>query len=415
MKFKSIAFLFTFVSITQLFAQDKPKLFINCQQARCFETYLLTELSYFIFTRDQAQSDIQILITDQGNASGGRNYHLNFIGQNGMEGQSKLIEFVTDQNDTESIARGKVLNNINQGLIYLLGKTEVAKDMMVSFPKGSTTPKVANAEEPKDPWNNWIFGIGGSGRFDGESNKKEIRFDGNIRGGRTTEKSKYSFYTYANQKTNSVTLDGENEIAKVNSYGFNTVFVTTFAKNWSIGGLMKGFHSIYSNIDFSGSLAPAIEVSIFPIEDFNKEQFRWIYQAGYRRLDYLERTIFNKTLESKPYHQLTSILGYTKPWGNFSAELNGYQYLDDPGKYRVSMELELSLRVTQGVSLRFYGSGSQIKNQISLAQTAFSNEEILLGGQQLPTSFDYYTSFGLNFTFGSVNNSIVNPRFSGVN
>lgn len=415
MKKTIIAFLLTLSINSALFAQDKPKLFINCQQARCFETYLLTELSYFTFTRDQALADIQILITDQGNSGGGRNYQLNFMGQKNYEGQTKLVEFITDQNDTEAIARAKLLKNINQGLLYFVVSTDIAKDLTISFPKGATLPKSTKEDSEKDPWNNWIFGVGGSGRFEGESNKKEVRFDGNVRGGRTTEKSKFSFYTYANQKTNSVTLDGQKEAVKVNSYGFNTVFVTTFAKNWSIGGLMKGYHSIYSNIDFSGSLAPAIEFSIFPIEDFNKEQFRWIYQAGYRRLDYLERTIFNKTLETKPYHQLTSILGYTKPWGNFSAELNGYQYLDDPGKYRVSMELELSLRVTQGVSLRFYGSGSQIKNQISLAQTAFSNEEILLGGQQLPTSFDYYTSFGLNFTFGSVNNSIVNPRFSGVN
>jgi hypothetical protein len=413
MRLRTFAFLITFLFVSEIMAQEKPKLFINCQRARCFDTYLLTELSYFTFTRDQAQADIQILITDQGNAGGGRNYNLNFIGQQALKGQGKVVEFTTEQNDTESTARAKVLKNISQGLLYFVGNTDIAKDMVISFPKGQP---IANKDiGEKDKWNNWIFGLGGSGRFDGESNKKEVRFDGNFRGGRTTEKSKFSYYTYINQKTNSVTLKNKVETAKVNSYGFNMLYVSNFAKKWSVGGLMKGYHSIYSNIDFSGSLAPAIEFSIFPIEDFNKEQFRWIYQAGYRRLDYLERTIFNKTLETKPYHQVTSILGYTKPWGNFSAELNGYQYLDDPDKFRVSMELELSWRILQGVNLRLYGIGSQIRNQISLARTASSNEEILLGGQQLPTSFDYYTSFGLNFTFGSVNSSIVNPRFSGVN
>ncbi len=407
--------LLLFLSITSsLSAQDKPKLFINCQQARCFETFLRTELSYFTFTRDQAMADIQILITDQGNASGGRNYQLNFIGQHALEGTDNLVEFGTDQNDTESIARQKILNKINQGLLPFITNTGMVEDIRVIFPKG-LTEKDASEKKEKDPWNNWIFGLGGSGRISGESNKRSVNFSGNFRGGRTTEKSKYSFYTYMNQNTNSVTLDEETETVKANSYGFNTVYVTSFAKNWSIGGLMKGFHSIYSNIDFSSSLAPAIEYSIFPIENFNKEQFRWIYQAGFRRLNYIETTIFDMNLETKPYHQITSILGYTKPWGNFSAELNGYQYLDDPTKYRLSMELELSWRVLQGVSLRFYGRGAQIKNQISLAQAETSNEEILLGGQQLPTSFDYYTSFGLNFTFGSVNNSIVNPRFSGVN
>jgi hypothetical protein len=201
----------------------------------------------------------------------------------------------------------------------------------------------------------------------------------------------------------------------VNSYGFNSIFVSSFSPKWSFGGFVKSYHSVYSNINLSSSLAPAIEFSIFPIENFNKEQFRWIYQAGYRRLDYLQPTIFDQTLETRPYHQLTSILGYTKPWGNFSAELNGYQYLDDPSKYRLSLEMDFRWRLGKGISLRFDGSVAQIKNQISLARTSISSEELLLGGQQLATSFDFYTSFGLNYTFGSDFGSIVNPRFSGVN
>lgn len=413
----SVRSLLLIILLLPVFSQAqlvKPKLFINCQQARCYETYLLSELSYFTFTRDQGTADIQILITDQGTASGGRNYQLNFMGQQEIEGDNLLIEFGTNQADTEAIARKKLLNHINQGLLHYVENTALAKDLIISFPKGSSDEKSTAAKE-KDPWNNWIFGVGGSGRFNGESNKKDVRFDANLRGGRTTDKSKYSFYTYMNRSTNSVTLDGQTEVAKVNSYGFNTLYVSSFATNWSVGGLVKGFHSVYSNIDFSSSLAPAIEYSIFPIEDFNKKQFRWIYQAGVRRLEYLETTIYDKDKETRPYHQLTSILGYTQPWGNFSAEMNGYQYFDDPEKFRLSLELELSWRVTQGVYLRFYGSGAQIKNQISLAKSESSNEEILLGGQQLPTTFNYYTSFGLNYTFGSVNNSIVNPRFNGVN
>ena len=407
--------LFAFMTFKTQAQTEKPKLFINCQQARCFQTYLLTELDYFTFTRDQGLADVQILITDQGNAGGGRNYQINFIGQKDREGDDFLIEFETKQNDTEDLARKIVLSKVSQGLLHYVGNSDLIKDVKVTFPKMAETASSDKEEKEKDPWNNWIFGVGGSGRFSGESNRSEVRLNTNVRGGRTTDKSKYSFYTYLNQNTNQVTLDGQTEVAKVNSYGFSTLYVTSFARNWSIGGLMKGFHSVYSNIQFSNSLAPAIEYSIFPIKDFNKKQFRWIYQAGYRRLDYIEPTVYDLVREGKPYHQLTSILGYTQPWGNFSAELNGYQYIDDPDKYRLSLELELSWRVFQGVSLRFYGSGSQIKNQISLAKSESSSEEILLGGQQLPTSFDYFTSFGLNYTFGSVNNSIVNPRFSGVN
>lgn len=405
--------LFLLILLNHLsFGQTKPKLFINCQQARCYETFLQMELSYFTFARDQALADIQILITDQRNAGGGVNYQLNFIGQNNFEGQDCLIEFKTEQDDVEDQARKKLLNKINQGLIQYLAHTLVLDDAIITFPKGDNSSR---QKEEKDPWNDWIFGINANGRIDGESNRKQTRLASSFRGGRTTDKSKFNFNTYFNQNLNSVTVNEQVETAKVNSYGFNSLYVTSLNRSISLGGFIKGYHSVYSNIDFSSSIAPAIEYSVFSIEDFNKEQFRWIYQAGYRRLEYLETTIFDKDFEGRPYHQLTSILGYTKPWGNFSAEMNGYQYLDIPEQYRVSLELELNWRIHKGISLNFYGSGASIRNQISLPRAAGSSEQVLLGATQLPTSFDFFTSFGLNYTFGSVNNSIVNPRFNGVN
>ncbi|SOE23644.1 hypothetical protein SAMN06298216_4029 [Spirosomataceae bacterium TFI 002] len=412
--FQSFLVTFLVVLSSLAYSQEKPKLFINCQEARCYETFLRTELTYFTFSRDQSLADVQIFITDQTNAGGGRNYQINFIGQNNYDSTNYFLEFETRQDDTESIARTKILNKINQGILLFLAKTNSFEDVQVSYPKGQPV-KEREKVLSKDPWNGWIFGLDATGLISGESNKSRTRLAGSFRGGRTTYKSKYSFYTYYNNNRNSVTVDNIEETVKVNSYGFNSIFVTSFSKNWSIGGFVKSYHSVYSNINLSSSIAPAIEFSIFPIENFNKEQFRWIYQAGYRRLDYLSPTIFDQTLETRPYHQLTSILGYTKPWGNFSAELNGYQYLNDTEKYRVSLELDFRWRIGKGISLRFDGSIAQIKDQISLAKTNVSSEELLLGGQQLPTSFDFFSSFGLNYTFGSANGSIVNPRFSGVN
>jgi hypothetical protein len=182
-----------------------------------------------------------------------------------------------------------------------------------------------------------------------------------------------------------------------------------------MGGFIKGYHSVYQNIKFSKSFAPALEYSVFPVQDFNRKQLRWIYQAGLRDFDYIELTIFDKIEETLPYQQVTGILGFTENWGNFSAELSGYQYLNNLERYRLSLEIDLSLRIAQGLSLRFYGNGSQINNQISLPKQSGETANVLLGGRQLATTFSYLTSFGLNYTFGSVNNSIVNPRFSGVN
>lgn len=390
-----------------------PKIFFNCQEARCYTDYLRAELGYFNIVRDQGEASVQIFITDQTNASGGRLYELNFMGQLDRIGENKLITFTTKTDDTPDIERSKILENVQKGLYHYIADTELEKDVKIVFPKQRRESD--KSTEKVDKWNNWIFGIGADGRFEGESNRKAVRTDGFFRGGRTTDESKFSFNTYYNQRTNSVTVDSVENKVLVQSYGFNSLYVKTFSKNWSVGGLVKGYHSIFQNIQFSNSFAPAIEYSVYPVDEFNKRQLRWIYQAGVRKLDYIETTIFDKIEETLPYQQLTGIMGLTQPWGNFSAEMNGYQYLHDLAKYRISLELELRLRVAEGLFLRFYGNGSQIKNQISLAKATSDTSEILLGGSQLPTTLDYFTSFGFNYTFGSMNNSIVNPRFSGVN
>jgi hypothetical protein len=64
--------------------------------------------------------------------------------------------------------------------------------------------------------------------------------------------------------------------------------------------------------------------------------------------------------------------------------------------------------------LRLNGSASLINNQISLAKSSGAAADFLLNGRQLPTSFNYNSSIGINYTFGSIHNTAVNPRFSGV-
>jgi hypothetical protein len=391
--------------------KELPKIFINCQQTRCYTDYIKIELPAFTFVRDLDQSDVNVLITSNGNASGGRTYQLYFSSKTRPQIKKDTISFFVRQDDTEDLARKKLLNTISYGLLPYLKGTELEQNTKISFAK----IKPAAIVEEKDQWNRWIFGLGANGRLEGESNRKEVRLDANVRGGQTTEKSKFSFYTYFSQKSNSVNVDSVLNTVKTNNYGFNSLYVRSFSDHWSLGGFMKGYHSVYQNIKFSKSIAPALEFSVFPVKDFNSKQLRWIYQAGVLDLDYIETTIYDKIEETLPYQQVTGILGFTQPWGNFSAELSGFQYLHDLERYRLSLELDLSLRVAQGLSVRFYGNGSQINNQISLAKSSGDASSVLLGGRQLATTFSFNTSFGLNYTFGSLNNSIVNPRFSGVN
>ena len=52
-----------------------------------------------------------------------------------------------------------------------------------------------------------------------------------------------------------------------------------------------------------------------------------------------------------------------------------------------------------------------IHDRIFLSKAGLSDEGILLQLQQLKTDYAYYTSIGLTYTFGSIYNNVVNPRF----
>ncbi|MFH1940991.1 MAG: hypothetical protein ABIL68_02710 [bacterium] len=52
-----------------------------------------------------------------------------------------------------------------------------------------------------------------------------------------------------------------------------------------------------------------------------------------------------------------------------------------------------------------------IHDQIFLGRGGASLEEVLLRRKQLQTRYDYSIEFGFGYSFGSLNNRVVNPVF----
>lgn len=61
--------------------------------------------------------------------------------------------------------------------------------------------------------------------------------------------------------------------------------------------------------------------------------------------------------------------------------------------------------------MNLYGNYSIIHDQLGLTKGAVSAEEVLLQRKELETQYSYYVSFGGSYTFGSIYNNVVNPRF----
>lgn len=389
-----------------------PRIFINCVHTRCYDDYLRAELSFFDFVRDRFVCDIEVLVTHLNTGAGGREYTLSFYGRGRFENKNDTLYFTTRKSDTDDLIRRQIVKSLKQGLVRFVLDSDDMEQVNIEFPARKIQPEGSTVK--KDPWNFWVVDVSGNGSVNGESNRQLLSMTTDLRVNRITPKSKFNFHPHYHNQQNSYSVNGNNIRVRTVDYGVSSLYVRSVSEHWSVGGFYRAFHSIYQNIEFSQSIAPALEYSFFPVSEVTRRQLRWVYQTGLRSLRYIEPTIFDKTREMLPYHQLSGIFGVTQPWGTLSAHLTGYQFLHDRRKTRFSFDMDISWRVIEGLSIRANASASLINNQISLARSTIKAEDALLGGRQLPTTFNYRSSLGLSYTFGSINNSVVNPRFSNV-
>ncbi|MEX1113446.1 MAG: hypothetical protein WED32_03260, partial [Patescibacteria group bacterium] len=94
-----------------------------------------------------------------------------------------------------------------------------------------------------------------------------------------------------------------------------------------------------------------------------------------------------------------------------SIALEGRALLDDPKKNRLQLNPEFDVRLFRGLSLNLFGYVSLLRDQLYLAKGGATDEEVLLRRRQLSTSYQYFVGAGLSYTFGSIYNNVVNPRF----
>jgi len=85
--------------------------------------------------------------------------------------------------------------------------------------------------------------------------------------------------------------------------------------------------------------------------------------------------------------------------------------LDDFSKRRLVLFNSMNARLFKGFSFNMYGSLSLVRDQLFLAKGGATDDEILLQRRQLSTSYSYFAGVGLQYTFGSIFNNVVNPRF----
>jgi hypothetical protein len=389
-------------------AEPPVRVFLDC--SGCYADYVRTEVLFVDYVRDRTEADVHVIVTSMATGAGGREYTAEFIGARLFQGVTHTLKAVTTSSDPEDVVRRQVTNMLRIGLLHYVAQRGIPQTLDVSV---QTALPDASAPTPgRDPWNNWVFSVRGSASLEGEESSRERQIFGSVSADRITPDWKLTFGASFEDETERFDLD-EDEPVEVErrEREFDWLAVKGLGEHWSVGAEGDLESSTFSNIAFSARAAPAVEFNVFPYSAYTRRQLRILYSLGVGHFRYNEPTIFDKTEETLPSHELSMTFDQRERWGTLEGRLEWFQYLHDFEKYRLESNAEVSVRVLRGLSLSAEASGSRIRDQLSLPRRGATPEEILLRLRRLQSGYDYEFGLSLTYTFGSIFSSIVNPRF----
>jgi hypothetical protein len=384
-------------------------LFLDCRAPGCDFNYLRTELSWVNYVRDRTAAQVHVIATALGTGSGGLQVKLAFIGVGQFIGKDNEVTYVTQRGATSDELRQEFTRVLKLGLVpYMLG-TPFGMHLAVSY----TAPlNAVPAQHDHDPWNFWVFSIGMSGGLSGQSASNSRSGSGALYASRTTAEWKFRANANGSASRNVYQLDDTTTyIALSHSYSGGSVLVRSVSDHLSFGGGFGMSSSTTNNLDLSLRVAPTVEFDFFKYDQYTRKRLVLAYSVGFDRYNYTDTTIYNRITETRLDNQLSLSYATTQPWGGANAGISGSAYLSDLSQNHLSGYTSMSVRVARGLSVSYSFSYSRVRDQISLAKASASDAEILLQLRQLATSYTYGGSFSLNYTFGSLFNNVVNPRF----
>lgn len=406
--------LFLSLALSCLFVQgqnNRPGLFIDCQIG-CDFTYLKQELTFVNYMLNRQEADILVLATDQRTGAGGEEVQLVFIGQNDFKGIVDTTIYFIDPNATDAIEREQLVAQLKKGLLQFIILTPLIDQLDYSL---EVEEPDENEEETKDPWDYWVFNVGGNGYFNGESSYNNTDLSGRIRASRITEQSKFQFGSYYNYNRGIFILTtGEEVVSLRESYRGEGLYVKSIGSKLSAGIAATAGSSTFGNTDLDASIKPAIEFNLFPYDEVQTHRFTILYAIGPEYYNFTDSTVYDKLDQTLLRHGLVLEFTQTKKWGNIYLSIGGEQFLHDPRLYNAYFNPDIEWQIYKGLSLNGGGYFSFVTDRINIAKADITDEDILLRIKQLDTNFTYFSYFGLNFRFGSKFNNFVNPRFNAI-
>ena len=403
-------------------AQNGPRgvrVYLDCQTRGCDFDHFRREIAFATWVRNREDADVHLMVTGRGTGGGGREFTLTLFGRERFAARQDTLNFTTGQTLTDAEVRDELTRMIGLGLVPFAARNGAAAGLrVIAAQPADGEPE--GQEPPGGGWDYWVFRIRGGGFVSGESRENSISGDGGVSASRVTEALKIRFGANGRYVRDQFQVDEVDDVT-----GDTTTSTDEYSRtNWSSGGLAGwslGDHwavgaraevggSTFFNQDLYAYAGPILEYDLFPYSESTHRVLAATLSIGAIYANYADTTIFGRVEELHPAHSLELQFSQRQPWGSVHSNVEWFQYWHDWDVQMIELFTGAEIRIVKGLSLDLSGGFARVRDQLSLPATGLSEEEILTRQKARGTDYRFRLSFGLSYTFGATDNSIVNPR-----
>jgi hypothetical protein len=392
-------------------ATSQPvRVFLTCDGC---DAALKAAATFVEYVADRQLATLEVVIEAKPPEGETRTWQFTYTGRSAFTGQDRRLSLSLPAAASADEIRAGLVRVFKFGLVEYALRSDSGQHLDVSFAAPETAGQAAAPGTPvHDPWNYWVFRVGTSTDGYGEVSQASRYYSGSVSANRTTEEWKIRLSGYKSGSTSRYEVSDE-ETVRTNERQWNldSLVVKSLGEHWSAGFTSTLNSSTYSNQRLTANFSPAVEYDVFPYSESSQRSLTIQYTAGVWHYRYGELTIYDKLRETIPQHSVTASLGLRQPWGTAGAAAVFSQALNAPEFNRQSVDGSVNVRIFKGFTVNASVSFSRIRDQFYLEKRGASDEEVLLRLRQLATGHRYSINFGLSYSFGSLSNATVNPRF----
>ena len=405
---------FTFILLSffsaLLYGQENPttqeliKVQFDCRG--CNNNFIRQNIRSVSHVRDQALADVYVLI-NQTFTPATRLFNISLQGLNEFEGINNQFEHTISRTQTSLEQNEELVEVLRISLApYLLHRMSDALSLVIEQDSLHTSAP----EDEIDKWRNWIFSVAGRLNLNQQDTRRQssvtLRFDGD----KVTENWRVRLDGRLRRNVLKITEDGEDFTSRVENEFIGGSVVKSLSNHWSAGVFSSYFANTADNLNSRVNSSLALEYNFFDYEDVLTREMTIAYRIGMNWQHYQDSTIFDRLEDTFGSQSLAVEIRFRRNWGNFFSTIRGSHFLDNPKRNRLSVDNSASVRIWKGLTVQLNVEFNIIRDQINLPKGEASLEDVILQQRAIAKSYDLFVGTGINYTFGSIFNNILNTR-----